>query len=260
MKITSLSPSMVNTYRICPRRFFYGEVAQLPYLPGPDLAFGASFHETARENYWQKRESREDLPIDLLTDFFCKDLEYKDVDWSTKSRDAAKDEGVISIRSYMQKIAPGIQPERVEHSWTWRREGKVTISGKTDLIATGGGIRELKTTGKQLDGYKSGKPKPKEGHSFQVATYVAARREETDRPDIQGQLDYSVRGKDVVCSIPMNFNGDLSQSVLAAFDDVVGWIEREAWPPSRHGNYLCSRKYCDYWNQCEKDCGGRVKD
>ena len=260
MNITSLSPSMLRTYRICPRRFLYGEVMRLPYLPNHDLAFGAAFHETARENYWQKRESGKDLPHDLLTDFFCTDLEYRDVDWSTKSLSKTKDEGVISVRSYMQKIAPSIQPLKVEHQWIWRREGKVTVSGKTDLITTVNDVRELKTTGKQLDGYKSGKPRPKDGHGFQVGTYVAARREETGKHDIQGQLDYSIRGKDAVCSIPMSFDADLSRSVLAAFDDVAGWIEREAWPASRYGNYYCSRKYCDYWQACEDDCGGRVKD
>ena len=260
MNITSLSPSMVNTYRICARRFFYAEVARLPYLPGPDLAFGASFHETMRETYYQKVNTEKDLPIDLLTDFFCEDIEYKDVDWSTKSLSKTKDEGVISVKAYMEKIAPSIQPAYVEHSWAWRREGKVTVSGKTDLITIEKDVRELKTTGRQLDGYKSGKPRPKDGHAFQVGTYVAARREETGKPDIQGQLDYSIRGRDAVCSIPMNFNGDLSRSVLAAFDDVAKWIEREAWPPSRHWNRLCSRKYCSYWATCEVDCGGRVAE
>lgn len=260
MNITSLSSSMVRTYYICPRRFLYGEVARLPYLPSPDMAFGLSAHETFRETHYQKTNTGNDLPIGLLQDFFCEDLECRDVDWSTKSLDATKDEGVITVKSYMQRIAPSIQPLHVEHQWVWRREGKVTISGKTDLITIENSVRELKTTGKQLDGYKSGKPRPKDGHSFQVGTYVAARREETGKPDIQAQLDYSIRGRDAVCSIPMNFNGDLSRSVLAAFDDVAKWIEAEAWPPSRHGNYLCSHKYCSWANECEKDCGGRVKE
>lgn len=258
MNITSLSPSMVNTYRICPRRFYYSEVERLPYLPGPDLAFGAAFHETMRENYWPKRDTAKDLPLDLLTDFFCEDLEYRDVDWSTKSQSETKDEGVITVRSYMQKVAPSIQPVHVEHQWTWTRESRVTITGKTDLI-TDKRVNEIKTTGKRLDGYKIGKPKPKKGHPFQIGTYIAAWRMQTGLSEAQGCLDYAMRGKDEVCSIPMNFNGDLTRNILAAFDDVAGWIQREAWPPVR-GGYLCSRKYCDYWNECEKDCGGRVKD
>jgi|GEM_PF-5444658 len=260
MIIQSLSPSMVNQYRKCPRQFFYSEVARLPYLPSSDLAFGAAAHETFRETHYQKINTGEDLPIGLLQVFFCEDLECRDVDWSTKSLSKTKDEGVITVKAYMEKIAPGVQPAYVEHSWIWRREGKVTVSGKTDLITIENDVLELKTTGKQLDGYKSGKPKPKDGHSFQVGAYVAARREETGVPDIQGRLDYSIRGKEDVCSIPLNFSSDLSRNILAAFDDVAGWIEREAWPPSRHGNYLCSRKYCQHWNQCEKDCGGRVSE
>ncbi len=260
MKITSLSPSMVLTYLTCARRFFYSEVARLPYLPGPDLAYGAAFHEMARETMYQKINTGKDLKIDLLQDLFCEDLEYRDVDWSLKSLSETKDEGVISVRSYMQKIAPSIQPAHVEHAWTWTREGRVTISGKTDVITDKNRVRELKTTGKQLDGYRSGKPRPKDGHRFQLGTYIASWRAQTGLDTVQGDLDYSIRGKDVVCSIPMTFDDGLSKSILATFDDVATWVGREAWPPSRHGNYLCSHKYCSYANACEQDCGGRVKD
>lgn len=254
MKITSLSPSMVNTYRICARRFFYSEVARLPFVPGPDLAFGASFHETTRETYWQKRESEKDLPIDLLTDFFCEDLECRDVDWSTKSRDKTKDEGVISVRSYMQRIAPGIQPLHVEHQWSMKvKHRDWRISGKTDLITDRNNVVDIKTTGRRVNVAKP-------DHVSQIATYVMAWRQQIGLDEVQGCLDYAIRGKDEVCSIPVNFNGDLSRSVLTTFDDVAYWIQREAWPASRRGNYLCSRKYCSFWVTCEADCGGRVKD
>jgi len=254
MKITSLSPSMVITHGICPRRFYYSEVARVPYLPNPDLAFGAAFHETIRETHYRKIQTDRDLPIDLLQDFFCADLEARDVDWSAKSLSKTKDEGVISVKSYMQRTAPSIHPAHVEHAWTMEVNGRDwVISGKTDLITAQEQVIEQKTTGKRVK-------KPKDDHVFQTGVYVAAWRAQTGLPDVQGRLDYSVRGKDEVCSIPVSYDGELTSGVLRRFDDAATWIQREMWAPNRHGNYLCSRKYCSFWNQCEKDCGGRVAE
>lgn len=254
MDIRSLSASMVNTYRICPRRFYYGEVVRLSYLPNPDLAFGAAFHEMARETHFQKIRTEKDLPISLLTDLFCQDLEDRDVDWSTKSLDKTKDEGVISVRSYMQKTAPSIHPAHVEHAWTMKIANRDwVISGKTDLITDKDRVRELKTTGRRVS-------KPKDGHAFQAGVYIMAWRAQTGLLSVQGDLDYCIRGRDEVCSIPVEFDTELTRRTLDTFDDVAKWIQREAWPPHRQGNYLCSRRYCNDWNQCEKDCGGRVAD
>lgn len=254
LNIVSLSPSMVVTHGICPRRFYYSEVARIPYLPNPDLAFGAAFHEMARETHFQKVNTEKDLPINLLTDFFCEDLEYRDVDWSTKSLSETKDEGVISVRSYMQKTAPSIQPLHVEHAWTMQIKNRDwVISGKTDLITNKDQVIDLKTTGRRVS-------KPKPDHVFQTGVYVAAWRAQTGLPGVQGRLDYALRGKDEVCSLPVKFDDGLSASVLSRFDNAAYWIEREVWMPSRHGDYLCSRKYCSFWQSCEKDCGGRVPD
>lgn len=254
MIIASLSPSMVITHGVCARRFFYSEVARLPYLPGPDLAYGAAFHEMARETHYQKINTGRDLPIGLMECFFVEDLECRDVDWSTKSLSATKDEGVISVRSYMQKVAPSIQPAHVEHAWTMKVTNRDwVISGKTDLVTDGNLVIDLKTTGRRVN-------TPKPDHVFQTGVYVAAWRAQTGLQSVQGRLDYALRGKDEVNSLDVTFGDDLSKDVLDRFLNVAYWIEREEWMPNRYGTFLCSRRYCSYWNTCEQDCGGRVKD
>ena len=73
MRVESLSPSMVNTYIKCGRQFYYQNCLRLPALPNHYLTFGSAFHETLRENYYQKIRTFRDLPTDLLTDFFAED-------------------------------------------------------------------------------------------------------------------------------------------------------------------------------------------
>ena len=251
MQITSLSPSMVSKYRQCPRQFYYDYCLQLPRMGSAYTAFGSSFHAMAEENYYQKVRTEKDLPIDLLTDFFRDDLHYRDdVDWKEQeeSLDDMKDQGVKTVRAYQEKVAPGIQPQVVEHVWSMEVNNRPwVISGKTDLIAANTPI-DLKTTGRRLK-----TPKPE--HVFQLSTYAMGWKAETGLPDVQGRLDYAIRGKEETISLevaPMD-----AQRVVSTFDDVAGWIQREAWPPFR-SHYLCSRKYCSFWEQCEKDCGGTV--
>lgn len=254
MRITTLSPSMVNSYLKCPRSFFYNYVEKLPWLPNHYLAFGAAFHETLRENYYQKIRTAQDLPIGLLMDFFAEDLEFRDVDWNGQTLSETKDQGVQTVRAYQQKVAPRVQPAHVEHQFSMDVVGRDwKITGKIDLIDDNDLVIENKTTGKRV--YT-----PKKDHEFQAKVYTAAFRKESGIPDLQARLDYAIRGSDLVQSIPLSFDGDLSKNVLSTFDDVAYWIGREAWPPNRHGNYLCSRKYCSHWNQCEIDCGGRVAE
>lgn len=254
MQIRSLSPSMVNSYINCGRRFYYENCLKLPRIPNHYLAVGSAFHETLRENYYQKVQSARDLPLDLLTDFFVEDLEYRDVDWSGDvGLSEAKDEGVGIVRSYQKAIAPTVQPALVEYAFDMAVKGRSwSISGKPDVIDSKNVVLENKTT--------SRKPyKPKRDHIFQTGTYTVAIRKLLDLPDMTARIDYSLRGKGTVHSFPVEFNGNTEKGVLSTFDAVADGIQKELWIPNRYGN-LCSRKYCSFWGQCEKDCGGKVAE
>lgn len=253
MNITSLSASMVETYRICGRRFYYSYALRLPRRSNPALAFGSAFHRMTEENYYQKRESSKDLPVDLLTDFFRDDLHYQDdVDWSEQSLGKTKDLGVKTVRAYQQKVAPKVQPLHVEHAWTMEVNNRDwIISGKTDLITVVNQVRETKTTGRKVNA-------PKPAHTFQTGVYALAWSQQTGLPP-QAEIDYAYRGKGDISSFSMEFGDSLGKLVLTTFDQVAKGIQAEVWIPNRTGTFLCSRKYCDFWNQCEKDCGGEVK-
>lgn len=249
MNIHSLSTSMVNQYRQCPANFYYGRVERLPWLPNHFLAFGSAFHKTLEENYFQKVNSGKDLPVDLLTDFFAEDLEYRDVDWSQQSLDETKDQGVKTVRSYQHRIAPQIRPTEVEHSFAMEVKGRPwVISGKIDLIADDL-LLENKTTGRKVS-----KPKPE--HVFQTGTYTAARKAEIKR-EIKTRLVYSLRGNGEIYSHDIQFDKGLEAHIINIFDQVAKGIQAEVWFANRNHPY-CNRKHCAFWGACEKDCGGIV--
>jgi len=260
MNITSLSPSMVNKYRQCPRQFYYDYCLKLPRQGNAYTAFGSSFHRMAEENFWQKRTTRKDLPLDLLTDFFAADLEWADdVDWKEQSEslDDMKDQGVVTVKAYQENVAPGIQPQVVEHVNSMAINNRPwLISWKIDLVTDDDLVIDLKT-GKVPGKPRDGSPrKPKATDAFQVSTYAMGWKAETGRPNVKGRLDFAPRGKSETVSVDVALED--AQSIVSTFDDVAMSIQKEWWPVFRN-HYLCSRKYCQHWLECEKDCGGEVK-
>jgi hypothetical protein len=214
----------------------------------------------AEENFFQKRTTQKDLPLDLLTDFFVEDLEFRDdVDWKEQEQtlDQTKDQGVVTVRAYQEKVAPGIQPQVVEHVWSMEVVGRDwVISGKTDLVTEDDLVIDLKT-GKVPGKPRDGSPrKPKQADAFQVSTYAMGWEAQTKRSNVKGRLDFAPRGKDETISVGVPLES--AQSIVSTFDSVAKCIYREWWPPFR-SHYLCSRKYCSFWPECEKDWGGAVK-
>lgn len=255
MEIKELSPSRVNTYLICGRRYYYNYVAKELRIVSSPMAFGLSFHRATEENYFQKVTTKKDLKLNLLTDLFADELALVDgMEWKGNELSRAKDEGVISLGAYQEQIAPWVQPRIVEHEITANVPGRPwKISGRLDVITEANKDHELKTTRKKLSA-------PWNSARLQAATYTALLRKETGDPKANSRLDYSVCGKNQIVSFEMDFAPDIQRHVLAIFDQVAQGIQREVWVANRGGSFLCSRKYCDFWAACERDCGDRVKD
>lgn len=252
MNITSLSPSMVNKYRQCPRQFYYDYCLGLPRMGSAYTAYGSAFHAMAEENYFQKVRTAKDLPVDLLLDFFRDDLHYRDdVDWKEQDQtlDQTKDQGVVTVKAYQESVAPGIQPQVVEHEWSMEVNNRPwVISGKIDLVTDDDLVIDLKTTGRRLK-------KPKAEHAFQLSTYAMAWKAQTRQHNVSGRLDYAIRGKAETISLDVVTMD--AQSIVSTFDNVATCIQKEWWPVFR-SHFLCSRKYCSFWTTCQDDCGGTV--
>lgn len=254
MKIRSLSPSMVNAYLGCQRRFYYEYCLKLPRLPNHYLAFGLAFHRTVEENYFQKIRTEKDLPVNLLTEFFVQDLKTRDADWSQQSQSKTLDQGVATVRSYQKEIAPKVQPREVEYAFNMELLNRDwSIRGKADVIDQDFKVHEHKTTGRRVS-----VPKPE--HVFQVQVYATAYQRQAQLPQIQAQIVYSLRGRDGACSFDLDFDDSSLHHILTVFDEVATGIELERWMPRRIANMYCKRRYCSFWNECEKDFPGRVAD
>ena len=56
----------------------------------------------------------------------------------------------------------------------------------------------------------------------------------------------------------MEPNKEDRQYVLGLMEHVANGVKKEVFIPNRN-NMMCSKKFCGYWQECEKKYGGKVR-
>lgn len=256
MEIRSLSASRVNTFLICPYRYYCQYCEELTKLPTAPLAIGGIFHESTKHNYRQKCDTRQDLPISDVLDIFSAEFDATEIEFhADEERGKEKDSGIGILREYQAVVAPGVQPVEAEARFVMKFKNKPWVfTGRTDVVDETGIVMEIKTTSRSLKA-------PKPNHLLQTYGYTQAIRRKLQSKGIEARIDYAIRARDPkVISFPVNVTDSEERYFLTLISQVAKAIEAEAWPPNRVSNNLCSRKYCQYWHECEEENGGRIKE
>lgn len=256
MDIHTLSTSRILAYLHCPRSHFYKYVADLEYkLPNSKMTRGIVFHNTMKFNYHQKYRSHEDLPVADLKEYFSEDFDQVETDFMGDDPGKVKDSGIAALAEYQSVIAPRVQPVEVEESFVMDfKNVPWNFQGKIDLVDNAPTLIETKTTSRGLSS-------PKQDHLIQTSFYTLAYKRRKQIPDARTRIDYSVCGqqKQRVISFDVQITKSHERSVLNLLAMVAKGIENDVWFHNRIDNF-CTRRYCQYWRECESDCGGTVRD
>jgi hypothetical protein len=72
-------------------------------------------------------------------------------------------------------------------------------------------------------------------------------------------LDYLVKNKSPkVQRARWKPNGDDSKLVLSLINRVAKGIDKEVFIPNR-AHFMCSKRFCAFWRECQQEFGGKVK-
>ena len=221
--------------------------------PSGALTLGLSFHSSIAHNYRQKKESREDLPVSDVLDKFSTEFDHRkhETVWVEDEKPGVvKDRGIGLLREYQRVVAPPTQPKQVEMEFTIDFDNKdFTFLGYLDLVDDKNTIVETKTTSRRPS-------KPKPDHLLQTTAYATGFRANEGESEKGVRLDYAVsNGKAEIISFDRHVTGEEIGFFLTLVGRVAHAIESEVWIPNR-ANFLCSEKWCGYWNICHGKCGG----
>jgi hypothetical protein len=171
--------------------------------------------------------------------------------------DQVKDEGVRGIEAFYWEVCPIVFPEQVQ----LRREiefenSPIKFAGVIDTLEKIGVISDTKTTGKSWsigDEYKK----------LQPPAYSLLLDRNNDR-DRDFRFDILVRTrKPKIQQVRLTITPFERQTFLRYLSTLINRIQNTIKTGDflpRRDHFLCSKKYCGYWEICQKVWGFRIKD
>ncbi len=252
--IVYLRPTGINTFLECSAKYFFQEVEKVEVANKSYLAFGSSIHRTLEANYSQKVISKLDLPVEEAKEIFSTSYEdeFSRVDKSDLSSEESrigKDQGINLIEKYQKEVAPRVIPLMVEQRIKVKfKHYNYGLAGTIDLFDVNGVLIDHKTTGKPITGTVP------EGYKSQISAY-AILEGATGREVKGARIDFLRRDIAAIRHIPVTIDREY---FLNMFQTVGDSISKGVFIPNRN-SYLCSKKYCKFYSECEKKFGGVVK-
>ena len=241
-----LSVTQLKMYLRCPLQYYFRYVCDLKMPPTGDMTLGRAVHGTLEDNYRQKIESRQDLPLDQVCESFSGrwDQEaqltlFKD----DENPGHLKDEGVRLLGVYHSTIAPTVQPAEVEREFLVDTGAtELPLKGYIDLIDSDGTIIDHKTTKRSF-------PQDAAEKDLQLTAYAMAYRQLYGQPENGLRLDALVRNKEpkVQQLVTVRSQADVDRFLRLA-EQVERAIGAEAFYPS--DNYMCG--VCGYGDLCKE--------
>jgi len=152
------------------------------------------------------------------------------------------------VRKYMADAAPSVQPKAVELPVEGMIAG-VRVHGIVDLLDMEGRIVDFKTAARRPAGITP-------DYSLQLTTYSMIT------PGSSGscRLDTVTKTRTVELVQQRREIGAEERRYAETLYPMAQEAMRDGIYPPRRSSPVCSRRYCGYWRECEREFGGRVEE
>lgn len=258
-----LSPSSITQYLKCSAQFMFRKMIG-PKPPGIALLYGKSVDEAINVDMEQKISTKENLSSDDIKDAFVTEWDENRDDAEfhfTDKPDDLREIGINSVGHWSDTIAKEIQPKFVQKKLAVKFDDfDFDILQFADVITEEDVIIDNKTAGRSVSlNKKSGKLIIPHDHRLQLTMYDIGY-EVNEEVKAKGLgLDYLIKNKKPkVQQSRWKPNNQDRQYVLGLMEHVANGVKKEVFIPNRN-SMLCSKKFCAYWQECEKKYGGKVK-
>lgn len=265
--IETFSPSRLQTLATCHYRFFRRYILGEPGRVTSSMAVGTAFDETANICYADAKEQGSPFTDgDKAAEVFAWQWEQQKEEveeWLSKPGEIL-DQGVKLARHWTWQVASQYLPVYVQADWTLKFPGvDWKVRGVLDLVAQPVHSRRLiladtKCTGRRWRASKV-------WYSLQPPAYSLGSEAVLEKPIEEFQFHIGVRKKMPEVQIEVVPVGQKERAayvkkVAYARSLVADLYKTGVWLPTARdsGHFMCSRKYCPYWEECEKEWGGKV--
>lgn len=254
-----ISASQMSMFARCQAAWMFRYQWDLVIQPKGVMTRGSCIHRGIAHNYFQKIESREDLPVDDVLDHYSTnfDEEAHVTAWKAdEDKGKVKDDGVRTLKHYQEVMALKTQPVDVERRFSmglsWEQDGQpkhVEFQGILDLATEEGALVDHKSTGLTPR-------EPRSADQSQLVGYWLGKEAmDKAKPSI-ARLDYLVTLKTPkIVSFEIAVTDDQKKFLLSQIPKLVMQMEGGNYFANR-SNMYCSATGCGYWEICHKEFGG----
>lgn len=244
-----LSASQASTYLSCNAKWWFRYGLDIPDPAGGGAVRGKAVHKTIEYAMRAKIAGVTLGPADLADawdhawDDAAEGAEFSSFD----NIEDLKASGARLSHKYVREALPQIQPAAVEVPFAGEING-VRVRGIADIVTTDGAVIDLKTSSRKPSGISA-------DHAFQLATYAALV------PGASGatRLDTLVSTKETQLIQIDHAPGEAGARLVSKMYPLVKeGIANGLFMPNRSSN-LCSKRYCNFWAECEREFGGMVE-
>jgi len=253
-----ISATQLNTFETCGIRYWFRYMNDWKAPPGIAQLKGASVHGGAKTNFYQKKDTHEDLPrkdiIEIsVTEFdrlFQKEKEILPTPEEAemgieKAIGQAKDSVVVLSGLFADDVAPKYQPVYVEESLRIVvPKSEYDLLAIMDIADDQDVVMDLKT------GTKS-KPQKEADDSEQLSMYALVFRTLTKRLPREVRLETLVHKKEpeVQRLVSTRDREDL-EVLVRRINQMVVAIEKKMFTPANPTAWTCSERWCGYAIEC----------
>jgi hypothetical protein len=261
--ISHLSPSSMSMLlHKCGRQFYYRYIEGLVIPSGVAAVRGSAAHAGVEHNLRNVMSCGCPAPLEDVLDATRDAL---NTGWQSgvrlipeeqetgeeKVRGVAVDDAARLVTAHYNEVAPSLKPVAVERWWELTVPGyPYTVKGRID-IQEESGLRDTKTTG-------SSPAADAADNSLQLSWYgLALRTIDGQAPDYVS-LDYLVLNKTkVTCKTMQSKRGDQDyRRALSYYQEACQLIEAGIFTSADPESWVCSPKWCGYWNLCPQGSRG----
>lgn len=265
LEFDHLSPSSLDTWSLCQRKFLYQHLLRIP-SPYSWQAFGGTLYHKALEYfYFNKANNNQKIKTQVLLEKAREDyddiLENQEVifeDDLTPEKVWKKTSSGVSahISTRGKFIVPAkIKGEpQIEISVTKPipNNDRITVTGRIDLLTRTNIIIDHKTRNMKKYTKKHTVNTMTSKHAPEVYQYLLPQAEGVNWEVTLIYVEKNQKPYPYTIQYPpYNLVTDMGHYLNQVAQQIESCCETGLFVPSRFGNYLCNEKYCSYWDICQ---------
>jgi hypothetical protein len=242
--------SDISTIAKCGLYYKFKVLDKIEAPSTPKMTVGTVLDLVNNTNLIQKIKSGNDISIaeakDLASDFF--ESKKAATNWRDESPDQIKDQTVRMAETYIQTLAPTIDPETVQEGFQIETDLEFDIAGTIDYVDKSGVVRDLKTSSAQMVAKLS------VNTSIQASFYWYAYKSTRGKDPSGFQFDIIERPTKTKAPQCRTVSGQVTNSNL----EFAFYNAQAAYRSIKEGIFIgapeygfwCSKSQCPFWDQC----------